>query len=123
MKDMKKVLEALGGGVEVKKYLDWVFNIKSKDLKEIDSTGIIVHPRMINEFQKLKTRTTIATGDLPGDFKEWINENIPEFLEVSNCKTIEDMVWAKKAMDSKEANTVTIKAVHEAIRRNLLSVE
>jgi hypothetical protein len=123
MKDMKKVLETLSGGVEARVYLDWVFNVKSKDLKEIDSTGIVVHPRMINEFQKVKVRATMVAGDLPKDFKDWIVKNVPELLEVSNCKTIEDLKWIKKAVDSNEANEAMKKTVQEAIRQNLLSDE
>lgn len=124
MRDMKRVLEALNGGVETKTYLDWVFNIKSKDLKEIDSTGIIVHPRMINEFQKVKAKTTIvAGGDLSKDFIDWIVKNVPEFLEISNCKTIEDIKWTKKAVDSNEATESMKQVVQEALRRNLLLEE
>ena len=121
MRDMKNVLETLSGGVETKSYLEWVFNVKSKDLKEIDSTGIVVHARMINEFQKIKVKATIVTsGDLPKDFKDWIEQNVPEFLEVSNCKTIEDIRWAKKAVDINEATEPVKQVVQEALRRNLL---
>lgn len=121
MKDMKNVLETLGGGVETKSYLEWVFNIKSKDLKEIDSTGIVVHARMINEFQKVKTKATmVVSGDLPKDFKDWIEQNVPEFLEVNNCKTIEDIKWAKRAMDINEATESMKQVVQEALCRNLL---
>lgn len=124
MRDMKNVLEALSGGVETKSYLEWVFNVKSKDLKEIDSTGIVVHARMINEFQKIKVKATmVASGDLPKDFKDWIVQNVPEFLEVSNCKTIEDIKWAKKAVDINEATEPVKQVVQEALRRNLLSDE
>lgn len=124
MRDMKNVLETLSGGVETKSYLEWVFNVKSKDLKEIDSTGIVVHARMINEFQKIKVKATmVASGDLPKDFKDWIEQNVPEFLEVSNCKTIEDIRWAKKAVDINEATEPVKQVVQEALRRNLLSGE
>ena len=124
MKHMSQILETFGSAVEVKSYFDWVFNVKEKDLNGIDSTGIVASVRMMNEFRKTKTnavrKTNSSVSFIPPDFLDWIKANAISFLEVSNCKTIEDLKWAKRAVMQDEADDITKLVVTEATGRGLL---
>lgn len=120
IKDMSRILTAFtGNATEVKSYFDWAFNVKEKQLNGIASTGIIAHVRMINEFKKSKTKASVTIGSLPTDFVSWVKQNEPTFLDISDCKTFEDIELAKEAVRTGDASTVTKRVIAEAVKRGM----
>lgn len=118
MKDMSRILGTFNNAQEVKEYFDWVFNVKEKDLNGIDSTGIVAHTRMINEFKK--TNSPKASGKVGVDFKDWVKKNAKGFLDISDCETVDNLQFAQEAVRTGDADETTKKVIEEAIKRGIL---
>lgn len=123
LKDMKSLLDAFKGDAEkAVRYLDWVFAYKDDTLSEgVLATGICVHSRMLNEFEKTsstKRETKFRhTDPIDSEFVNWIKTNVPEYSEVANMR---DLYWLKDEYDNEEESIPIKSIVEEGIKRGII---
>lgn len=125
LRDMMLVMRAFNDdAAEVVKYLDWVFNVKSKEM-HLDGTAILHHQRMFNEYRR-RTSEPVKYGELdPIDetFAGWVNENVPTLLEAYDLACMKDLYWLKRAYDSGVPTPEVQLVVEEGIKRGLVPKE
>lgn len=121
LKDMKRLLTIFEDDARKSvKYLTWVFEHKNKVLPGgVLSTGICLHPRMLNEFQKANTKTEFfQTDPIDEDFQKWILKNVPDVVQ--RVKYMRDLYWLKDEYDAGEADKEAKVIVEEGIRRRII---
>lgn len=126
MKDMKRILTAFDEDAQqAMTYIDWVFTIKIKSLNGIDSTGILAHARMINEFNRKyngsKKKSISRNDNLPQDFLDWIKIEVPNIEDLADCTTYYDLYWLREEqLSSSDIADEIEKIINEAIRRGIV---
>jgi hypothetical protein len=131
LRDMKSVSNSFNKDAKkVAKFLEWVFEVKSKDTKKLPDgilgTGILMH--LINEFNGIVVQTNNklvkvkSVNIIDEDFSQWIKENVSEIYTKYNLSTILDLDWLKQFYDQGVCVPEMVsKVVDEGIKRGILS--
>jgi len=129
IRDMKLMLERLSNDAKKAiQYVDWIFEVKIKDLKGIEQTGIMPYASVINEFNRLRGGNGVVNIDrkqpVESSFIEWIKQTTSlTFQNTYNYKTLEDLFWLVDAVEAKEGNVDVQAVVIEGRRRGIIPQE
>ncbi len=128
IKDIYRVIVRFkGNAADAKKYIDWVFEVKSYDAKldGLERTGLLAHQNMLQEYRRYKagkgTRLASRASEeklgtkLNDNFVNWANEAFPNFGYP--LKTKRDLMY----LNSTKYDDKSIRAVmKEAKKRGLI---
>lgn len=130
IKDIKGVINRFKGDtVAAKRYLDWVFDVKSRDpkLDGLERTGLLVHQNMLQEYRRVqasggrKPGQSIAmqvsgNSGLDENFVAWVKNHYPQLGYP--LETQEHLRYLMQANDGADSSIDAI--VMEAKKRQLV---
>lgn len=125
LKDMMLVMRGFNNdAVEVVKYLDWVFDVKSKEM-HLDGTAILHHQRMFNEYRRRGSEAIkhCELDPIDQEFVDWVDKNVPVLFDTYDLTCMKDLYWLKRAYDSGSSTEEVHSVIEEGIRRNLIPRE
>lgn len=126
LRDMKTLLLAFNNNaLEVVRYLDWVFKVKSRDLPNLDGTALLRHQRMLNEYERKRQEpyTYRKMDPINEEYLQWVHENAPDLFCDYDFERMKDLYWVKEDYNDKEGGDIVVLVVEEGIRRSLVPRE
>lgn len=110
------------------KYLEWALREKSKSSRITNTvgTGLCAHSGVIREFMDKISDTQFAisackkTDLVPEELTDWIEDNMPNFLDQFDCRVMDHLYWFKEAYNNGDASEEMQKVVEQAIQMKIL---
>jgi|GEM_PF-4673645 len=105
--------------VEVKKYLDWLFDGK----RNVNSPAVALYPNILNEYRRLQVGQSKINPEIGSEFIEWVHNAFPDFTKDHSLKRAVDLQWLQKLVQQKVGDKVIEQVVNKACEMGILSNE